>query len=205
MRTAAILAGGRATRLGGRDKSALVVGGRPILSRQVAMLTAVDGVDEILIVGHATHPSARTIADVVPGCGPLGGIHAALAEARHETVFVLACDTPYPTASLVAHLFSLADGVDVVVPRTEQGYHPLCAVYSRGCLDPIAQRLAAGHLKVIDLVDDVRARVVSGSELERFGDPQRLFTNVNTPADYARCRHDARRQQGVAAVHDHKL
>lgn len=199
MRTAAILAGGRATRLGGRDKSALVVGDRTILSRQIAMLTAVDGIDEMLIVGNATHPSARTIADVVPGCGPLGGIHAALTEARHETVFVLACDTPYPTASLVAHLFSLADGVDVVVPHTEQGYHPLCAVYSRRCLDPIAQRLAAGRLKVIDLVDDVRARVVSGGELERFGDPQQLFTNVNTPADYARCR------QALAAVHDHQL
>jgi molybdopterin-guanine dinucleotide biosynthesis protein A len=199
MRTAAILAGGRATRFGGRDKSALVVDGQTILSRQIAMLAAVDGVDEILIVGPATHPSARTIADVVPGCGPLGGIHAALTEARHETVFVLACDTPNPTASLVAHLLALADGVDVVVPRTERGYHPLCAVYGRGCVEPIAQRLAAGRLKVIDLMADVRARVVSGGELERFGDPHQLFTNVNTPADYALCR------QRPAAVHDHEL
>jgi molybdopterin-guanine dinucleotide biosynthesis protein A len=198
MRTAAILAGGRATRLGGRDKSALVVGDRTILSWQMDTLAAVDGVDEIVIVGHATHPSARTIADVVPGCGPLGGIHAALSEARHDTVFVLACDTPYVTASLVAYLFSLADGVDLVVPRTEEGYHPLCAVYARGCLDPIAQRLAAGRLTVIDLLADVRARIVAGDELERFGDPRQLFTNVNTPADYARCR------PGLAALHDHK-
>src|SRR5262252_6648317 len=178
MRTAAILAGGRATRLGGRDKSALVVGGRTILNRQIEMLRAVDGVDEILIVGKATHPSARTVADVVPGCGPLGGIHTALTEARNDAVFVLACDTPYPTAPLVEQLFALADGVDVVVPRTDRGYHPLCAVYTRGCLEPIAQRLAAGRLKVIDLVDDVHARVVSSAEIERFGDPQQLFTNV---------------------------
>src|SRR4051794_7040287 len=131
MRTAAILAGGRARRFGGCDKSALVVGGRTILSRQIAELAAVDGVDEILIAGRATHAAARTIADIVPGCGPLGGIHAALTEARHDAVFVIACDTPYVTAPLVARLFDLAGDVDVVVPRTARGHHPLCAVYSR--------------------------------------------------------------------------
>jgi molybdopterin-guanine dinucleotide biosynthesis protein A len=195
MRTAAILAGGRATRLGGRDKSALVVGGRTILDRQIAMLSEVDGVDEILIVGSATHPPARTIGDIVPGCGPLGGIHAALTEARHDAVFVLACDTPYPTGSLVRYLFEVAGDTDVVVPRTESGYHPLCAVYARRCLDTVAERLAAGRFKVADLFDEVRTRVVSAGELARFGDPRRLFANVNTPADY----------QGLEALHGHKL
>jgi molybdopterin-guanine dinucleotide biosynthesis protein A len=199
MRTAAILAGGRATRFDGRDKSALVVGGRTILERQIAMLSEVDGVDERLIVGSAMHPSARTIADIVPGCGPLGGIHAALTEARHDALFVIACDTPYPTGSLVSYLFEVADGADIVVPQTEDGYHPLCAVYTRRCLDTIAERLAAGPFKVADLFDAVRTRVVSAGELARFGDPRQLFANVNTPADYLYCR------QGVAAVHDHKL
>lgn len=195
MRSAAILAGGRATRLGGRDKSALVVGGCTILSRQIAELSAVDRVDEILIAGGATHASARTIADIVPGCGPLGGIHAALTEARHEVVFVVACDTPYPTAALITYLFELATNVDVVVPRTEHGYHPLCAVYTRGCLDPIAQRLAAGRLKVMDLFADVRTRSVPAADLARFGDPRQLFANVNTPADY----------RDLEALHGHKL
>src|SRR5690348_10524954 len=99
MRTAAILAGGRATRFGGRDKSALLVGGRTILSRQIAELHVVREVDEILIAGRAVHQSARTIADVVPGCGPLGGIHAALVEARNDAVFVLACDAPHVPAA----------------------------------------------------------------------------------------------------------
>src|SRR5262249_56830681 len=139
------------TRLGGRDKSALVVGGRTILERQIAMLSEVDGVDELLIVGSATHPSARTIADIVPGCGPLGGMHAALTEARNDAVFVIACDTPYPIGSLVNYLFEVADGADIVVPQTEDGYHPLCAVYARRCLDAIAERLAAGRFTVADL------------------------------------------------------
>src|SRR5262249_47357274 len=142
MRSAAILAGGQATRFGGRDKSAIVVDGRTILDRQIAELSSVDGVDEILVVGRARHASARTIADVVAGCGPLGGIHAALTESRNDTVFVLACDTPYVTAGLIAGLFALSHDADIVVPRTARGYHPLCAVYARACLEPIARRLA---------------------------------------------------------------
>jgi len=134
--------------------------------------------------GTATHAGARTIADIVPGCGPLGGIHAALTETRARTLFVVACDTPYITAALVEHLFALSDAADVVVPCGEDGYHPLCAVYSRACLDPIARRLARGRLKVIDLLDEVRTRTVRAVDLERFGDPRRLLANVNTPADY---------------------
>jgi molybdopterin-guanine dinucleotide biosynthesis protein A len=195
MRTAAILAGGRATRFEGRDKSALLVDGRTILDRQMAELSAVAGVDDLLIAGAVTHRAARTVADLVPGCGPLGGIHAALTAARNDIVFVVACDTPNITAPLVAYLFDLAGDADVVVPRTSRGYHPLCAVYSRGCIDPIARRLAAGRLKVMDLFDEVRTRVVPAGELDRFGDGDRLLANVNTPADYA----------DLVAPHGHKL
>lgn len=203
MHTAAILAGGRATRFGGRDKSALVVGGQTILSRQIAELTAVDGVDEILIVGTPAHPAARTVADIVPGCGPLGGIHAALTEARHDRVFVLACDTPYVTAALAAHLLSLAGDADIVVPHTDAGYHPLCAVYARACLEPIARRLAAGRLKVANLFDDVRTRVVSAGELNDFGECDRLLANVNTAADYRHLDDTRLTDAGPEALHVH--
>ena len=195
MRSAAILAGGRASRFGGRDKSALVVDGATILERQIAVLRDVDTIAEILIAGAPRHREARTIPDVVPGCGPLGGIHAALTEARHDSVFVVACDLPYVTAPLVAHLLELTRDADLVVPRTERGYHPLCAVYTRACLEPIARRLAAGQLKVMALVDDVRTRVVSSDELDRFWPGSRLLANVNTPSDYAE----------LEALHDHKL
>src|SRR5205809_4806246 len=103
MRSAAILAGGRATRFGGRDKSALVVDGRPIVERQVAELLTI--VDDIMLVGaradgaraegarafQASDLAAfrasdhyRAILDIVPGCGPLGGLHAALTEMRGD-------------------------------------------------------------------------------------------------------------------------
>ncbi len=173
MWSAAVLAGGQATRFEGRDKSALVVDGRTILDRQIDVLSSVAA--EVLVVRE----------DLVPGCGPLGGIHTALTRAKHDATFVLACDMPFVIAPLVAHLLTLSADTDLVVPRTEDGYHPLCAVYRRTCLDAIAHRLAMRRLKMTDMFSDVRVREVSSHELEAFGDPRRLLANVNTPADFA--------------------
>ena len=186
MHSAAILAGGRASRFGGRDKSALIVDGRPILERQIAELAQITS--DILMVGG--DPSARAIgraryvADHVPGCGPLGGLHAALTDARGDATIVVACDMPYLSAPLLRHLLALTSGVDAVVPRTEHGYHPLCAAYTRACIEPIARRLADGRLKMTDLFDDVRTRIVTAEEIDAFGDCRRLLANVNTPAEY---------------------
>jgi molybdopterin-guanine dinucleotide biosynthesis protein A len=208
-RSVAILAGGQATRFGGRDKSMLLVDGRTILDRQVGELSSLT--DDILIVGTRAadvaprgkptglvHPAtdvARRIEDIVPGCGPLGGLHAALTEARGDAVFLVACDMPYVTAPLVDYLFSLARHADIVVPQTERGYHPLCAVYTRACLALVAARLEERRLRMRDLVSEMPARVVTADDIDRFGDRSLLLANVNTPAEYA----------GLEALQGHKL
>ena len=204
MRSAAILAGGRATRFGGRDKSALLVQGRPIVERQLAELSAVT--DDILIVGARAFQASdrvRLVADIVPGCGPLGGLHAALIAARGDRVVVVACDMPYVSAPFLAYLAGLAgrrepgkaDGFDAVVPQTERGYHPLCAVYTHAVIAPIERRLSAGHFTMTDLLADVRLRVVAADEIARFGDPHRLLANVNTPSEH----------ESLEALHNHEL
>src|SRR3990172_5076806 len=109
MPTAAILAGGRASRFDGRDKSALVVGGRSILERQIAVLRRLT--DDILVVGgQGGQPRAdglvRFVPDRVPGCGPLGGLDAALAAARDDAVVIVACDMPFVTRALLSHLLT---------------------------------------------------------------------------------------------------
>ena len=201
-RSAAILAGGLARRFGGCDKGALLVDGRTIFDRQVDELSSLT--DDVLVVRasdvardggrHRTGP--RVVADLVPGCGPLGGLHAALLEAHSDTVFVVACDMPYVTAPFIAYLFSLSSEADVVVPQTEYGYHPLCAVYTRACLEPVAARLADRRLAMHDLVDAMRrTRVVKAEEIDQFGDRYRLLANVNTPAEY----------DGLEALQGHKL
>lgn len=186
MWSAAILAGGGATRFQGRDKSALVVGGEPILTRQLRELAQVTG-DVMIVGGHPPREqigTTRVVADHIPGCGPLGGLHAALAEALGDAVVVVACDMPNVCAPLLSHLLTLTCEADIVVPKTARGYHPLCAAYARACLEPVARRLGDGHLKMTDLFDDVRVRVVAAEEIGAFGDPDQLLANVNTPGEY---------------------
>jgi molybdopterin-guanine dinucleotide biosynthesis protein A len=201
--SAAILAGGRATRFGGRDKSALTIRGRSMLDRQIAELRQLT--EDIVIVrgwrGGAPSPprealsappapatgggvNVRTVHDRVPNCGPLGGLDAALAAARDDPLIVVACDMPYLTAGLLAYLLTLAPEADVVVPQSGRGYHPLCAIYSRACRAAVSARLADGRLRMIDLLADLRLRVVTAGELERLGYGGRVLANVNTPADY---------------------
>ena len=187
MHSAAILAGGQATRFGGRDKSTLLVEGCSIRDRQIAALAPLTG--DVLIVGGSP------LADIVPGCGPLGGLHTALTHARGDAVFLIACDMPFATTAFIAHLLSLAGDADIVVPQTERGYHPLCAVYTRACLEPAAARLADRQLRMRELVASMRTRVVAVEDIRRFGDPDRLLANVNTPAEYA----------NLEALQGHKL
>ncbi len=191
--SAAILAGGRATRFGGRDKGSLVVDGRRIVDRQMTELRQVAA--DLLVVGGAPRTDwtgVRHVRDTFPGSGPMGGLHAALVEARGAATIVIACDMPYVTAALLGHLLSLTDAADVVVPRTERGYHPLCAAYTRACLDPIGRLLAARDLRVTALFDEVRVRMVTRDVLAAFGDPERLLANVNTPEEYRSIEASAR-------------
>jgi molybdenum cofactor guanylyltransferase len=205
MPSAAILVGGQAQRYGGRDKSALVVAGTPILQRQIAELGTLS--DDILLVGrHGDHDvrsnmsgaaaargplaalagrvTIRTVDDRVPNCGPLGGLDAALSAARHEALVLLACDMPLVSARLLAHMLELARDADLVVPRTERGYHPLCAVYTRACREPVQRLLGEHRLAMVGLFDEVHVRVVEREEIHRFGSPEELLANVNTPAEF---------------------
>ena len=76
------------------------------------------------------------------------------------------------STALLEYLLTLtADAdVDAVVPHTEDGYHPLCAAYTPACLEPITRRLADGRLKTIDLLGDLRVRVVTAKNHSLLGE-----------------------------------
>jgi molybdopterin-guanine dinucleotide biosynthesis protein A len=148
MWSAAILAGGRAIRFGGRDKSALMVCGRRILDWQLEALS--DIADDIMLVGgrEAGGPTPRTprsgrsmasirlVADRVAGCGPLGGLEAALDSAAGDRLVLLACDMPFVTAPFLARLLTLTDEADAVVPRTARAASIRSAPRTRGSAGP---------------------------------------------------------------------
>jgi molybdenum cofactor guanylyltransferase len=190
--SAAILAGGRARRFGGADKASLVVGGARIIERQLAALASVT--DEIRIVSNDAaryaHLGVRVISDRIAGAGPLGGLHAALADAVHHGVIVLACDLPFVTPALLETLaieFGTGQEIDAVVPRSARGLEPLCALYAARCADTVRRRIETGHLDVRGLLNDIRVRELRPEGLAEFDDGS-VFLNVNTPHDYERAR-----------------
>jgi molybdopterin-guanine dinucleotide biosynthesis protein A len=193
MQTAAILAGGRARRLGGRDKSRLVVGGRTILAHQLDVLQRL--VSRTVIV--ANDPAAfadagvPVLSDAVPGTGSLGGIYTALADSGGP-VLVLACDLPFVTAPFLARVIEAGRGADIAIPRGHDGYQPLCANYAQACTGPLRRRIEQGALKVVDLLADVRVRELGPEEIAPFDPDGLLLLNVNTADDLARAERAAR-------------
>jgi molybdopterin-guanine dinucleotide biosynthesis protein A len=189
--TAAILAGGRASRFGGADKSSLVVSGTRIIDRQLAALSPI--ATEILIVSHDAARYAGlgipVVPDVVEGAGPIGGIYTALLSARYPWVLVLGCDMPFvSTALFEALLGATGNDIDAVVPHSTRGREPLCAVYARSAARLFKRRLDEGTRRLGEMIDELRVRDVAADALAALDDDGRLFENVNTPHDYARAR-----------------
>jgi len=184
--TAAILAGGQARRLGGVDKSALAVGRRSILDRQLSLLRGLT--PHILIVAsdrsRGVNAGVPVVVDRIDGAGSLGGLYTALMEAPTEQVLVIACDMPYLTAPFLTTLVALGEHADVAVPRDARGRHPLCASYSRRVAAHLKSRIDSGDLRVIEALAGLDVRELGPDELAPFDSDGLLLLNVNTPDDY---------------------
>jgi len=143
--------------------------------------------EEILIVANSpeqyTHWGQRTVSDVFPGHGPLGGLYSALYHARFERVIAVACDMPFLNRPLLRYQLLVSRDFDMVVPRVGRWLEPLHAVYSKECIEPIKEAMDAGEYRLQSFFDRVRVRYVEIPEIEIFDPDHRSFMNVNTPAD----------------------
>ena len=184
----AILAGGGATRFGGRPKGLELVGGRRILDRLVDVCVDAFGRLPLLIANAPDaptwRPDLRVVPDLRPGLGAVGGILTAVMVAPAPVV-VVAWDMPFVTAPLLRLLAARLDGADAVLPASgsRRGVEPLCAGYGPACGPAIEQAIAAGDQRAIGFHAGVRVTVVAVAELRTLGDPARLFFNVNRPED----------------------
>lgn len=197
--SAAVLAGGRSTRMG-RDKALLplVPGGPPMIQLVIEQVRAL--ADDVTIVSESRPGYDAFGADVVPddfpGAGALGGIATGLRRARHEHCLVVACDMPFLSLPLLRRMAMEPRDFDVLLPRlpgqSRQGggmvYQTLHAIYGRSCLEPIAAQLAAGNPQVIGFFPSVRVRELGEEDIRRIDPDLTSFFNANTPAAADRAR-----------------
>jgi molybdopterin-guanine dinucleotide biosynthesis protein A len=186
--SAAILCGGKGRRLGGVDKSRLVVDGRSFVERQLEVLRTLT--PHLLLVDRDLErtcpPGVRAVADLVPGTGPLGGILTALEAATTDYTMIVACDMPYLTGGFLAYLVAQTPGVDAVIPADAAGRHVLCGVFHRGVAPAFRARIERRALRVDEALRDLCVRTIPAATVADFDTDGRLLLNVNTQDDYRR-------------------
>ena len=179
----------------GREKLSLEVDGVPLIERVRNALT--DCCGEVLIVGGGDVglEGVRYVTGERPGgLGPLAGMEAGLSSARYPKTFVAAGDMPFLTQSMVGYLLGrLTGGVLAVVPQYRARTHPLCAAYARTLLPRLGTALDDGARAVRGFLEGVGEVEYVGDELRRFGDPDLLLMNVNSPGDLDLARRETRR------------
>jgi molybdopterin-guanine dinucleotide biosynthesis protein A len=181
----AILAGGKAQRMGGIAKGMLSAGGSLSLIERLVVHVMRSGVEEIIIVANDECPYTCIGCAIVPDgrieAGPLAGIEAALGyfAGRYDAVLCLPCDMPSLTwKEMSALIAAFADtGGPVTFAQTEDGArHALCAVVRIDLLDGISAALDRAEFAVSDVWSQL------GGFALCFDNPM-AFVNLNSPGD----------------------
>jgi molybdopterin-guanine dinucleotide biosynthesis protein A len=170
----------------GTNKALLPFGGESLLELALRKTKAICATP--VIVGERERYAAygHVVEDKFPGCGPLGGIHAALCTTQTDLNLILSVDMPLMKSDFLLWLMrTAADGTELaVVPEAGGRPQPLCAVYRRGIRPAIEEALKAGDFKVNRIFRLVPIRFISEHEIRLADFSVDMFSNVNTPEEY---------------------
>jgi len=186
--TGALVAGGRAARMGGVPKGMLRLEGRPVLARSLDLFGKLFGASLLVVNDPSAYQGFEVdqLADLHPGRGAPGGLHAALTASRTPWVFAAGCDMPFLSAAGIALMATRRAGSLAVVPRWAGRFEPLHALWSREALPALERALTEGDLSMQRLVELVGAAVVEADEWRGVDPDGRAFLNANTPDEAAR-------------------
>jgi molybdopterin-guanine dinucleotide biosynthesis protein A len=188
--TGVILAGGKSRRLDYRNKALLQIGDKTIIERVVDVLSKVT--EKIILITNSPQEfkflKLPILGDIIPNSGPIGGIYTGLKESETHQNIVVACDMPFIQPQLLEFLVCQSKGYDITIPLTTDGYHPLCAVYSKNCIEPIETLIETHSLKVTNLFQYVKVREVMFDTQHPYY-TLNMFLNVNTEEDYLKATH----------------
>jgi len=182
-----VLAGGRATRMGGSDKGLLELWGTSMVELVTAALRP--QVADLLINANRNQQryAELTGLPVVPDlengfAGPLAGVAAALSCTELPYLVAVPCDSPFLAADLVSRLYSSLQGhsADIAMATSGGRPQPVFVLLARYLLPSLRDFLAGGGRKIIYWYAQHRVVEVD------FSDRQRMFENINTPQEKQR-------------------
>lgn len=191
-----VLAGGKSSRMG-TEKALIEIGGKPLVAHAVAKLRAL--CTEVSILGSNPELAryAPLVPDLHPGCGPIGGIEAALDHSGFEWNLVLPVDVPFLPAAFLrewVQRVTADDAFRVAYFETEGKAQPAVLLIRREAKPAITAAIDRGEYKLLPAL----SAAASGSSLhvEEVAIPQEYwFMNLNTPEELEiarkRWRHQA--------------
>jgi len=165
----------------GTDKALVTLAGRSLAAHVIERLAP--QVDEVVISSNAPRVDfgVSVLPDVLGGyCGPLAGVHAALARFPDAAVVSVAVDLPLLPRDLVARLKAGWNGVRCRYAVCGDR-HALAILWPPGFANSLWDYLTQGRRSVSDWLDRHGEPVPVPSD----GDAD-LRLNINTPADLAR-------------------
>jgi molybdenum cofactor guanylyltransferase len=182
----AMLAGGAGLRLGGVDKSRLVIDDDEIGTRTI-VTALLSGASEVLAIGGDPEALGDQgwpfIPDRWPGEGPLGGLITALNAASHDWVVIVGCDQPDLTAeSLIALMEEAVDAVatpDAVVTVIDGFPHVTHSVWNRTVCGQLESAFDAGQRSVKAAMTTLNIRHMTPAD-------DGVLSDIDTPADLIR-------------------
>ncbi len=179
-----ILAGGGSTRFGS-NKALAEINGIPIIKQVADILNTL--FDECLLITNtpATYEFLewQTTPDIFTGCGPLAGIHAALATISSSRAFIAGCDMPFLNTDLIRFICTRLGKWDCVIPRHSRGIEPLHAVYAKSLLPLLEKTLEHGDHKVGAFVNRLNVLWVEEKEMLSIVPDLHSFHNINRQQD----------------------
>ncbi|MGB1974587.1 MAG: molybdenum cofactor guanylyltransferase MobA [Vibrio toranzoniae] len=176
-----ILAGGQASRMGGKDKGLVELNGSPLIQYVINKLSQQDV--SITINANRNLDSYQAFAPVVSDSfpdypGPLGGIHAGLKNAATDWVGFVPCDSPQISDDLVERFCAaVKEDSDILVAHDGEYKQPVFTLFHKRVLPKLEAFLERGDRKIILLYKECVTEYVD------FSDAPNCFVNLNTPEE----------------------
>jgi molybdopterin-guanine dinucleotide biosynthesis protein A len=164
----------------GREKALLEIEGETLVARAARKLSEV--CEEVVTADAGRGLGPASVPDG-PGRGPVAGLLGAARARPGRALVVLAVDLPWVPATLLEEL--ARSDADLALPRWAGGVEPLCALYGPAALAVLEERVGQGRLDLWTLPETpgLRVRCLGDEEIRRFGEPARVFLNLNRPED----------------------
>jgi molybdopterin-guanine dinucleotide biosynthesis protein A len=178
-----VLAGGKSSRMG-CDKALVELAGRPLIAHSTEKLRAICAEVAILSDNDQLTAYGRLVRDLRPGCGPLGGIEAALAESMHDWNLLVPVDVPFlPVPVMREWAARIAANPGLRASYFEVGgkAHPSVLLIHRAVAPLISAAVDRGEYKLLPVL---AAAACDGLHVERMaGEFEGWFGNLNTPEE----------------------